>query len=468
MKCRVIISVSIFAKTHQISARYFADVNKMKQKIDNDDIGFLILVTVFTVAFMLMLILGPFGKRNGGWLLDGEICSKDRECQSGSCVNGVCSSSNTPASVTENATNTLRLGNNLLTAAGKKNVEKTPVKEKKNVTKETAIKMKRKVPIDFPIYEKSDGNQKEHFNFGTPHPPKKYIRREFEDFIHSDATEKSISSANMTGISETLNLLSDRSTVPNYSHDLLSPLEQQFAEKPFLSSSGGSKYPNSNFVSKDCPKVIDIINFSTALIYLYGDGKVQLDEKMVGVSIKSERGEKILSKIDLFAVFAGNLLALVGRKVYALNMDSYESNIWKFDEITTELKKKIKNSKYPDFKEFPDFGKILHVSTTLDNEGLAMQFGDGILMINSSYELVQVQPLKPEYRRVYGRYVDVYIDINGVNKTAVTSSGKKIKGIMDAVLTYDGDLIVLSVEKALRNNFRAVKLVNWKPYYLLC
>jgi hypothetical protein len=68
-------------------------------------------------------------------------------------------------------------------------------------------------------------------------------------------------------------------------------------------------------------------------------------------------------------------------------------------------------------------------------------------------------------RRVYGKNIDHYIDINPKTSVGNLHPGNKIiYDIWDAALTFDDQLKIIHSHES--NLYKAIVIVNWKPFYI--
>lgn len=202
--------------------------------------------------------------------------------------------------------------------------------------------------------------------------------------------------------------------------------------EPFEQSAGGCHYPTT-----EDSGVIDVINYSDSVIYLYSDGRIK------------KRGQFVTSgyKFSSFVVYDGYLIGLSKGKLYKLLTETYENSEWKFKSLV------LTND------------EIMRIRATLDGNYLSVQTNDKLMIFGISGSR-ETMSYNVNSKRVYGYSIDKYIDIDVLKKRGVDYSNKVYENIVDAVIDYNGNIRVLSVEFALKNSYSAMRIVNWEPYFL--
>lgn len=186
---------------------------------------------------------------------------------------------------------------------------------------------------------------------------------------------------------------------------------------------------------------IDVCSFSSAIITLLCDGTI------IRKTTKSK--DKIQSNISLNSLqpFSGYLFSVSKGTLYQLLNDTYPSKRWIWNEV----------------KWAPI--SITNTSVTLDGAYLLIQTTLGNYIYNTSAKKIDTIPIKPNIRRVYGKSLNNYLDIDtDNNKIIVIPPGQVTEGVYDGVITYYGEVIFLSITD--KSKYRAIKLVEWMPYYL--
>lgn len=208
--------------------------------------------------------------------------------------------------------------------------------------------------------------------------------------------------------------------------------------------------------------VIDVCSFSNMTIFLLERGDIicETEETAPGSKVlqrnitNNEQFKRIFS-------FNGYLYALnYAGKLYTLSNNYLKLNKWDWTLV----------------KWTPD-GNIIHASTTLDNKFLLLQINHtGYL-----YDKAQPEALKIfadlRLRRVYGKNLDHYVDLDAKEQTALVyaggggggagggaGSGKLYQNIYDAALNYNNELIIIRPENA--DGFIKIAIVDWTPYLI--
>lgn len=203
--------------------------------------------------------------------------------------------------------------------------------------------------------------------------------------------------------------------------------------EPFEKSEGGSHYPTA-----EDSGIIDVINYSDSIVYLYSDGRVRKNETFVTTNVR----------FSSFVMYDGYLVGLSKGKLYKLSTESYESDEWIFKP-------------YDIYNE----DEIMRIKSTLDGNYISIQTSNKLIVYGTSGSRDIIE-YNVSNKRIYGYSVDKYIDVDILKKRGVDYRGEIYENIVDAVVDYDGNVKTLTVEFALKNGYASLRIVNWEPYYL--
>jgi hypothetical protein len=209
--------------------------------------------------------------------------------------------------------------------------------------------------------------------------------------------------------------------------------------RPFMETTGGY-HPTA----KDSG-IVDILNYSTDLIYLYTDGSIRKGDDF----IRTNEG-----KITSIISFDGYILANINDTVYYLIGDTYDYNTWEFTPYTFHGKG-------------PTITNIDRVSSTLDGDTLCVQKEDKLYLYDLNGSREEVNFLH-SMKRVYGNNRNIYADIDLITKKVKGSDGKEYESVLDVIIDASGNVTILSVSKGMEKGYTSLRLVNWRPYYLIC
>lgn len=190
--------------------------------------------------------------------------------------------------------------------------------------------------------------------------------------------------------------------------------------------------------------VIDVCSYSSATVFLLEDGNIICDAKDP-VPKRYRTSNNI--KLSRITSFKGYLYGIADdHKLYTLPNSSFPTTTWIWN--------------YCDWAP----GDIRHISSTHDSSHIWIQ------TINTGYiySSPTVPPTKipyPHGKRVYGRDIHHYIDIDPIRYTAKITPGDKIvHNVYDGALTYYDEIV--AIHPADKSEYRTITIVNWCPYYI--
>lgn len=190
--------------------------------------------------------------------------------------------------------------------------------------------------------------------------------------------------------------------------------------------------------------VIDVCSYSNATIFLLEDGNVICE-------IKDQNPKRYRShnniKLTRITSFNGYIYGVGKDKLlYNLPNSCFPTInwIWKYSEWAPI--------------------NIIHISPTHDSSHLWIQTDDqGYLYSNPKSLMSKISYIG--MKRVYGRDISHYIDINQSNYSAIVHpSGKLVRNIYDGALSYYDE--IMAIHPSDINEYRAITIVNWRPYYI--
>lgn len=191
--------------------------------------------------------------------------------------------------------------------------------------------------------------------------------------------------------------------------------------------------------------VIDVCSYSNATVFLLDDGNIICEIN----SSETKQRHKTFNNIRLSKItsFNGYLYGIgVDKNLYTLPNNLFPTTnwIWTLAEWAPKC--------------------IEHISSTHDSTHLWMQtLASGYLY--SSPNKIVLETSHSGLRRVYGRNIDHYIDINPVKYTATIYPGKTVfHNIYDGALSYYDEVIAIHPSES--SEYKGISIVNWRPYYI--
>lgn len=200
--------------------------------------------------------------------------------------------------------------------------------------------------------------------------------------------------------------------------------------------------------------VIDVCSYSNVTVFLLQDGNIICETqgrevKNVKDAKEAKQRRRVSNNISLVRItsFNGYLYGLENNgKLYNLPNTHFPSLNWIWNLAEWAPK------------------DIEHLSSTYDSNNLWIQ------TINTGYLYNGPNALVSQYnyvnkRRVYGRNVSNYIDIDPVRYTAqVYPSNKIVTEVYDGALSYYDEVVAIHPKDMTQ--YRRIAVVNWKPYYI--
>ena len=190
--------------------------------------------------------------------------------------------------------------------------------------------------------------------------------------------------------------------------------------------------------------VIDVCSYSNATVFLLEDGNIICE-----INEPENKRYRVSNNIPLTRItsFTGYLYGIGSdNKLYTLPNAYFPTTNWGWELV------------------FWAPINIKHISSTYDSTHLWIQTATHGFLYNSPQNLIS----KIEYaqrKRVYGRDVAHYIDIDPIRFTAlVQPGGNLIHDVYDGALSYYDE--VITIHPSDRNEYRRITVVNWRPYYI--
>lgn len=191
--------------------------------------------------------------------------------------------------------------------------------------------------------------------------------------------------------------------------------------------------------------VIDVCSYSNATIFLLEDSNIICE-------IKTSDGvqrRKTSSNIRLIRIttFSGYMYG-VGHdnRLYTLPNSYFLSTNWVWSIVNWAPT------------------NITHISSTYNSSHLWIQTADKGILYNAP-GTVQLEEIRQITRRVYGRDVEHYMDIDPTKFTAVIQpGGRLINNVYDGALSYYDEIV--AIQPSERHLYRRITIVDWNPYYI--
>jgi len=198
-------------------------------------------------------------------------------------------------------------------------------------------------------------------------------------------------------------------------------------------------------------KVIDICTYSTSTVFLLENTDITIensnDVKNENKIIKRYKKKNNI-KLNRITTFHGYIYGLgANGYLYILQNISFESANWLWEKIEWSV------------------NNIIHISSTYNGEYLWVQAENNIGYLYDEPNNIIEKVIDVFDKRVYGRDVKNYVDINENKHTAIITPSKyKIDNIYDAALTYYNELVAINIDE--KEKYKKVVIINWKLYYL--
>jgi len=220
-----------------------------------------------------------------------------------------------------------------------------------------------------------------------------------------------------------------------------------------LSEDSPSNLPviNSPFELKDdkyvakTGSVIDVATFSSSILFLLTDGRI--------IRKRISDGAKDIVSSNIKAVrlesFGGYLYAVFMGKLYQLNNTSYEMSVWEWKPVSWA----------------PD--EIVYTSTNSTKDYLWLQTTKLSYLYDKNLSQINTVRIPSELRRKYGPSTDHYVDYNpSICQATLYQNGQKTTLSDVCAVTYDQYGQPVELKRTQRKDFREIRILNWKPYYI--
>jgi hypothetical protein len=218
---------------------------------------------------------------------------------------------------------------------------------------------------------------------------------------------------------------------------LFSPVSTPYQER------NGAYYCRDKKNGESSP-VIDVCSYSNATVFLLADGNTIVEVK----DNKTQR-YRASNNITLTRIISydGYMFGLSSSgELHTLSNNHFTTPNWIWN----------KTSWAPT--------SITFLSTTHDSTHLWLQAGDVGYLYGPNHVILSQQ----EYmgvRRIMGKNKDIYLEINEQTSVATSHpSGATFNNVFDAALNYYGE--VMAINNNDQYKYRAVRIVNWNPYYI--
>lgn len=194
----------------------------------------------------------------------------------------------------------------------------------------------------------------------------------------------------------------------------------------------------------DHSPVIDVCSYSNATVFLLEDGNIICE-----IDKDTKNRYRASNNIPLIRItsFDGYLHAVgTDHKLYSLPNNYFPTTNWMWnvaDWAPTDIK---------------------HISSTHDSSHLWIQTSSTGLLYSAPGVISSKTPYS-NMKRVYGRDVNHYIDIDPLKFTAKIYPGNTlVHNVYDGALSYYDE--VIAIHPSERNEYRGITIVNWRPYYI--
>lgn len=189
--------------------------------------------------------------------------------------------------------------------------------------------------------------------------------------------------------------------------------------------------------------IIDICTYSDETLFLLDNGNIICDKNTVR--------RKIINNVILERIltFNGYIHGLgFDKKLYSLSNDYYCKKSWIWTLV----------------RWAPD--NISWISSTYDSSYLWLQIMNKGILYDISGSVKETKTYdNSNIRRIYGKDIIHYVEIDKMNKTLINYFTNEIlDNIFDAVLSYNDKIFVVRDDE--EHLYKSIRIVNWKPYYI--
>lgn len=206
----------------------------------------------------------------------------------------------------------------------------------------------------------------------------------------------------------------------------------------------------------------DLCGFDNAFFALLSNGDILKLIPNNPTSLPAEMNFNISSiknnvRLNRVFNFGGYLYGITDNRLHLLDARTYSNISWKWNTVSWA----------------PDL--IVDASTTLTGDALFIlsrsnkrDTGHLYVLSNTnshSPKLAEKIPMNGK-TRVYGIDKNNYLELSALKRTAIKfPDGEKVPNIALGALTHDND--VIRIPPNLVSRIRAIRMVNWEPYYIV-
>lgn len=206
----------------------------------------------------------------------------------------------------------------------------------------------------------------------------------------------------------------------------------------------------------DHSPVIDVCSYSNATVFLLQDTTIicEIDNSEQSTNNKGQilkNRYKTNNNVSLTRIIAFNgYLHGIGtdQKLYMLPNNYFPTTMWMWKIV-----------------EWAPIN-IKHISSTHDSTHLWIQTPSTGLLYNVPDNVItDVSYNNSNVRRIYGRDIDHYMEIDSVKYTAtIYPEGNVLQNVCDGALSYYDEIIAIHPSET--KEYRGITIVNWIPYYI--
>jgi len=186
--------------------------------------------------------------------------------------------------------------------------------------------------------------------------------------------------------------------------------------------------------NKDC--ISDICNYSSYTIYLMSNNDFIVSEGDNTRDVQSNL------KISHIVNFDGYIYAISEERLYYLDNNTLDTNKWDWIRVSWSPV------------------NIIDMSVPHDGSCIWVRCRDKGYVYNCEGKIIE--NVDNPYRRTYGVDRHNYVSFDNNGDGVIQPGNKPILKIKDALIDHNGELYILNH----KDNYRMMKLVNWKPFYI--
>lgn len=221
--------------------------------------------------------------------------------------------------------------------------------------------------------------------------------------------------------------------------------------RPLMHNTKENRYNHSNVseMSESAELyVIDICNYSSYTVYLMNDGTfivMEGDTESSRGSGAAENSRDVKTNLDILRIvnYDGYIYAISGRKLYYLNNNTLDTNMWEWNRVSWSPH------------------DIIDISVPHDKSCIWIQCEHEGRIYDSDGSILEI--VDNPFRRCYGVDRTNYISFDNNGDAVVQPGNQTVTNVKDGVIDTNGELYTIHGKDG---RYRMMRLVDWKPVYV--